>query len=325
MKNVFLIFFALAVILTPVLLPNVAYAATSCGVWYPGSQCGIVPECFSGGPYCQACDLVRLVSNLLAFAIYFATFVATIMFTYAGFLYVTAAGSTENLTKAHDIFTKVFLGFVFVLVAWLIIDITLSVFTVKGGLGPWSTFECESVDLPAHRPGSGGGLAILDDVTLSRDEREKRDRLDLCGVGVNYPNACHPGQTTGCTTIAGLRVSTINFACKIRQECDELLERECAVIITGGSEGGHAGGGKPGSHGAGDKIDLRPTTDIREFVDENVEKKSFLKRPSPSFGSEQYDDNREEQDASQGPVWTLEGTHWDVCVNNCTRPEAQGT
>ena len=59
--------------------------------WAPGDP--IVPQCSFGGgsgPYCQACDLLQLANNIIAFTIYLSAFIATIMFAYAGFLYVTA-------------------------------------------------------------------------------------------------------------------------------------------------------------------------------------------------------------------------------------------
>lgn len=214
-------FFALA----PLLVPVEAWAAPCSGVWRPG--CDIVPECdFSGGqgPYCQACDLIKLVNNLIAFGIYLSVMVATVMFAYAGFLYVTASASPENVKKAKDLFTKVFMGFVFILIAWLIVDLTLSVFTGKG-FGFWSEFTCEefrevqSKPLPLKkleeiaRSKEGGGC--LDCVTMDPsipqkgglgglvddDLNKKLKEADLQSLGLqvteNYPptvdheNICH--------------------------------------------------------------------------------------------------------------------------------------
>lgn len=115
------------------------------GAWFPGQP--LVPQCFEtgdGGPYCQACDLVHLVNHLLAFAIYLSASVATLMFVYAGFLYVTAAANTENLQKARSVFTSVFIGFILVLTAWLIVDLVLTVLTPhKNGFGFWADIQCE--------------------------------------------------------------------------------------------------------------------------------------------------------------------------------------
>jgi len=109
---------------------------------------GIVPCGDSGEPPCQFCDLVKLADDSLDFAVYFTVFVATLLFAYAGFLYVTAAGDTGKISTATGIFGKVVIGMIIVLTAWLVVD------TIMGSLlspeykkfGPWNKIECVKGD-----------------------------------------------------------------------------------------------------------------------------------------------------------------------------------
>ncbi len=110
-------------------LPPVAYAQLD----------GALVSCL--GPYCQLCDLMVTLNNVIRFAVAFSVVVATLMFVYAGALYVTSAANEGNIKKAHGIFSKVFIGLVIILVAWLIIDLIMKVF-LSGSFGPWNDIKC---------------------------------------------------------------------------------------------------------------------------------------------------------------------------------------
>ncbi|MEK7063758.1 MAG: transglycosylase SLT domain-containing protein [Patescibacteria group bacterium] len=88
----------------------------------------IVPQCpsFNGThDICRACDLVYLADNLIKFFAAASVLVASLMFAYAGFLYVTAAANEPNLKAAKTVFGNVFIGLILVLVAWLVVDLVL--------------------------------------------------------------------------------------------------------------------------------------------------------------------------------------------------------
>lgn len=105
-----------------------------------GTGTGLVPQC--EGAFCRACDLVTLSNNVINFGIVFSVVVATLMFAYAGILYVTAAGAgAEQVKKAHKIFVNVFVGLLVVLLAWLLVNIMVSVLTGKG-LSIWAKIQC---------------------------------------------------------------------------------------------------------------------------------------------------------------------------------------
>lgn len=88
----------------------------------------IVPDCpMYGGTadVCRACDLVKLADNIIKFFVVLSVLVASLLFAWAGFLYVTAASSKSNLDQAKNIFFNVLIGLVLVLAAWLIVDLLL--------------------------------------------------------------------------------------------------------------------------------------------------------------------------------------------------------
>lgn len=316
--------FAFVAVFAFLTLPLVSFA------WAPGEP--IVPKevinlvtgANSTPQDVQACHLVLLADNLVSFAVFFSTIVAAVMFAYAGILYVTASARAENLNQAKGIFGKVFLGFVFILGAWLMIDILLSVLTKeKQGFVFWSDIQCET---RAERAVPLGGIETVSESGDERRETENRALLDTLNVDVNS-GRCAEGQTEGCTDTAGLSARTIGYAGDTKSDCDAALGRECGIVITGGSEGGHAGGANPGSHGGGDKIDLRANDDTKDYVKKQVEAGVFTEVENPKFGEKQYVDTR------TGAVWTFESKtivgrtieHYDVCTSNCSAPAAQGS
>jgi hypothetical protein len=119
------------------LLPLITQAA----IWHaivPGADQG--SSC--GGPGgCQSfCDLALLVQNLLNDAIVLATFMAGILFAWAGGRMLFAGGDPKAITSAKKTFSAVFIGFVIILTAWLIVDTIMKVFTnqTSSGFGPWN-------------------------------------------------------------------------------------------------------------------------------------------------------------------------------------------
>jgi len=79
---------------------------------------GIIP-CTNN---CGWSDFIKLIQNVITFVLYIAIPITVAMFTYAGVLYLTAAGKTGQIEKAHTIFLNVLIGFIIVLSAWLIVN-----------------------------------------------------------------------------------------------------------------------------------------------------------------------------------------------------------
>ncbi len=88
---------------------------------------GLVPDCGQvvNGVMAKPCNfgslmtLANTVINFLLFVI--AAPLMALILVYAGWLYISDAGSEKNITKAKDAMKKGLIGFVLALAAWLII------------------------------------------------------------------------------------------------------------------------------------------------------------------------------------------------------------
>ena len=83
---------------------------------------GLVTDCTD--PFaCGFEQMMTVVRNIVNFAFLIAAPLAAIAFMWAGILYLTAAGNESQIKKAHSIFSKVLIGFIIVLAAWLIVSV----------------------------------------------------------------------------------------------------------------------------------------------------------------------------------------------------------
>lgn len=109
------IFLSTIMILIGSLSPSLAFAHDIPG----GEEHSHIVQCTDD---CGYNDLIALIRDIIDFIIKIAVIAAPILFAWAGFLYVTAAGNTGKIAKAHTIFKDVFIGFMIILVAWLVVN-----------------------------------------------------------------------------------------------------------------------------------------------------------------------------------------------------------
>lgn len=86
----------------------------------PGADQAFVPCGGPNQPECQVSHLIGqggIVQRGLNWIFMFAGFIAAGMFMYAGFLLITAAGDSGQITRAKGVFKNVVIGFVIMLVA----------------------------------------------------------------------------------------------------------------------------------------------------------------------------------------------------------------
>ena len=74
-------------------------------------------------------QFLDLIDRLIVWMIGFATVVATLLFMYAGFLYLTAGGKEGQVDQAKGILTNTAIGFGVILLAWLIVSSVVSLLT----------------------------------------------------------------------------------------------------------------------------------------------------------------------------------------------------
>jgi len=101
-------------------LPSVVAAA-------PLVSCGR-----AGQPACDFNAFVGLIKGIMDWAITIAPFLAAIAFAFAGFFYMTSAGDTGKVEKAHEIFRNTAIGLILVLAAWFVVKAVLTGLGVTG-------------------------------------------------------------------------------------------------------------------------------------------------------------------------------------------------
>lgn len=87
----------------------------------------IVPDC--KGSTCNLGHFAILIGNILKFIIGITVLGSVLAFAWAGFLYLTNLGDETKVRKAHGIFTKVAVGLIITISAWLIVSTILSLLT----------------------------------------------------------------------------------------------------------------------------------------------------------------------------------------------------
>lgn len=260
----------------------------------------------TGGAAYTFCDLRTLANNLITFGVALSVFVATLMFAYGGVLYVTgASGGQAQIKKAHTVLLNALVGILIVLLAWLIINIVLSVLSGRsitdwtswfGGSGCApnpiaSGFSSSNSVAPNPGPEKGAGSpGTLRSGTLSNDDALKQ--LHDAGVCGTADQCLKAGAS-----LQGIQQSTVDGMIQLHKACG------CEFTITSGTDGSHAGGDY--SHSSGYKVDLRTSDNnsLNSYIDHN-----FSGPVSVIWGgvpSQQYKDGC-------GNLYTNEGDHWDI-------------
>ena len=115
------------------LLPTlVFFTARFVYAWTPGQP--LVP-------CTDTCDYQAFllgVNNVTQFLLYLAILVAALLFAYAGFKYLFAAGSEGEIKKVHQIFWTAFWGLIFMASAWLVVRIIVQTLGSGPGAPNWT-------------------------------------------------------------------------------------------------------------------------------------------------------------------------------------------
>lgn len=128
-------------------------------LWSDGivSAAGLVP---CGGPNqvaCQFCHLAVLADNAVNFVLFaLAVPISSLLFAYAGFLYVVQGVREDSIKKAKSILISTVVGLVFALAAWLVVTTVVNnLVTDELKIAPHARFECVSAQpLPTYNDSS---------------------------------------------------------------------------------------------------------------------------------------------------------------------------
>lgn len=108
---------------------------------------GLVPCGGEGEPRCDLCYLVVGFRNLVDFFLRLLVWVALAGVAISGLMYVISAGSEKMITQSKGFLKASLIGFVVVLTAWLMVNVTMRVLAARSDLGiavsGWNDFSCE--------------------------------------------------------------------------------------------------------------------------------------------------------------------------------------
>jgi hypothetical protein len=106
-------------------------------------------------------------------------------------------------------------------------------------------------------------------------------------ITVNYPAPR--------TSLEGVRSTTIQGVLALWNACGN-----CNMVITGGTESGHAPGAY--SHGTGYKLDLRPNSALDRAIYNRIAASCRIPPPLNTNCA-----------GTDGNIYRYEANHWDVC------------
>ncbi|MYR37970.1 hypothetical protein GTX14_17620 [Streptomyces sp. SID4944] len=139
------------------------------------------------------------------------------------------------------------------------------------------------------RRGGGGGSTKLTHAQVSSM---------FSGAGITWTSTgnCSNRNVSTCTSFEQMRRTTAEGTVALRRASG------CAILVTGGTETGHANGTY--SHWNGYKVDFSPQSCISNYIT-----RTFTRIGDRGDGAAQYK-------SASGNVYAREGSHWDVTFHN---------
>ena len=263
---------------------------------------GIVPCGTSYANHaCTVCDFFVLTQNIINFLLYAFASLTTLAAIYIAFLFMISGGSSSKITDAKDKLWSVLKGIFWILGSWLVLNTILN-FAVNKSVfpWPWNQINCAVSQQSSSSSTSGGGGAgasgTLPGAGLS--EQEARNDLQQAGITVNK-GACPSGASYqnvsgGCTSLEGVRASSIEGAKQLKKDCN------CTVIVTGGTEQGHSTVGTK-THGDGYKLDFARNNTLDSYIINNY-----------TYTGIRSGDGAKLYKSPSGAIFAKESDHWDT-------------
>lgn len=200
--------------------------------------------------------LPQYVKGFIQLSIGISAVFAVVMIVIGGFQYMTSdalQGKSDGKTRIKNSA----IGILLIAASFIIlqtINPDLLNINLNIDASPTAQSGTQTGELSA---GSIAGRRMTDEeITASNALRTQFRNLPGGGILTNA-GPCERGQTTGCTNLNGLPQSAIDGLTELRRLCVG-----CSLVITGGTEAGHA------SHGIGNpKVDLRTTSSLNNFIE----------------------------------------------------------
>lgn len=214
---------------------------------------------------------------------------------YGGALYILS-GIPGQVSKGKGVIENALIGLVLVLASWLILHTvnpnltTLNLdLSTSGTSGITSNPAGSTPTTSGTTPNEGGtpntGNNTNPDGSTGKssiNEQTARDEFQKAGIKVTSTKGdiiCGPGQTSGCTSVAGIQQSTINDTTAIKAACPS-----CDVIVTAGTEHG-ASSSDYWNHWNGYAVDLQSNTSMDQYFQNNISNHTYTYAGKTSYGN----------------------------------------
>ncbi|MEV4751492.1 hypothetical protein ACFQVD_32175 [Streptosporangium amethystogenes subsp. fukuiense] len=125
-------------------------------------------------------------------------------------------------------------------------------------------------------------------------QADARQRLRAAGLTWSSSGKCANRQGRHCTSLQAVRAATVSDVIELKRRSG------CPLVITGGTEVGHAPG--PYSHYMGYKLDIKPNTCINRYITKNYPPQGIRGDGAPLYG----------ESATSGTLFAREADHWDI-------------
>ncbi|MFS1298752.1 hypothetical protein [Streptosporangium longisporum] len=146
---------------------------------------------------------------------------------------------------------------------------------------------------PAEAPASEA-QQVQRQRSLRLQQTDAEQLLRQAGLRWTSSGGCSNRQGRNCTSLQAVRSGTISSAIDLKRRSG------CRLVVTGGTEVGHAPG--PYSHFAGYKLDIKPNACINRYIKKNHPKQGVRGDGARLYG---------EEGASE-PLYAREADHWDI-------------
>ncbi len=134
-------------------------------------------------PACQSCHAVGLINGVVVWLVAILGLIAAIIIVYAGFKLVTSAGNTAAKTQAKSLMTNMFIGYVIVLSAWLVIDYGMKAMVDEGTFGVWNEIQCVEQPIPNYVDAWEGGDISTQCTTIFNGDYNCDLQITACESG----------------------------------------------------------------------------------------------------------------------------------------------
>ncbi|MFF3437683.1 hypothetical protein [Streptosporangium sp. NPDC002721] len=118
--------------------------------------------------------------------------------------------------------------------------------------------------------------------------------LRAAGLRWTSSGKCANRQGSNCTSLEAIRSETVSSAIELKRRSG------CPIVVTGGTEVGHAPG--PYSHYEGYKLDIKPNACVNRYITKNYPAQGVRGDGARLYG----------HSTTSGPLFAREADHWDI-------------